>query len=61
MITKAALASGLNFSEFVREAALAKCQGVEIPWDLSLSDLVRSRLRDDDILGLLDEDEDEAA
>lgn len=57
-IAKAALVSGVNFSEFVREAALAKCEGVEIPWDLRLSDLVRYRYRDTDILGLLQEDED---
>lgn len=62
-IAKAALVSGVTLSEFVREAALAKSRGVEIPCDLRVSDLVRCRYRDTDILGLLQEgeDDDEAA
>lgn len=57
-IAKAALVSGMSFSEFVREAALAKSAGIEIPTGVRISDLVKCRLRDAAILELLQEDED---
>lgn len=60
-IAKAALVSGMSLSEFVREAALAKSGGVEIPSGLRASDLLRGRMRGSDILGLLEEDEDDEA